>query len=69
MNKQEQQEFLARPADGNVMRLAQAILSGDTHTRHQITHAARNLSKYSYVKDLTVAELFEALNLISDKKI
>lgn len=69
MNKQQQQEFLSKPADGNVMRLAQALLMGDAKTRHQITHAFRQLNKFSYVKDLTVGEVIEALNKISDKEI
>jgi hypothetical protein len=69
MTKQEQKEFLSRPTDGNIMRLAQAILAGDPHIRWQITHAMRNLAKYSFVKDLTVGELFEAVNMISEKKI
>jgi hypothetical protein len=69
MTKQEQKKFLSRPADGNVMRLAQVILAGDKNIRHQITHAARHLVKFEYVKDLTVEQLFEALNMISEKKI
>lgn len=69
MNKQEQQKFLSRPADGNVMRLAQALLSGKANIRHQITHAIRHLNKRSFVKDLTMAEVIEALKLISDKDI
>jgi hypothetical protein len=69
MNNQQQKEFLSRIADSNVMRLAQEILAGDPHTRHQITHAMRNLSKYSYVKDMTMAEVTEAVRMISDKEI
>lgn len=51
------------------MRLAQAILAGPANNRWQITHAMRQLNKFSYVKDLTVAELLEAVRMISDKEI
>jgi hypothetical protein len=69
MEQQQKKEFLSQLADGNVMRLAQALLAGDPHVRHQITHAARQLAKFPYVKDLTVEQLYEAINMISDKKI
>jgi len=69
MTKQQKQAFLSLPADGNAMRLAQAILAGDAHTRWQITHSMRLLKKFSCVKDLTVAEVIEALNMISEKEI
>lgn len=69
MTKQEQNEFLSRPADGNIMRLAQEILAGEKNIRYQITNALRELNKFSYAKDLTMAEVVEALNMISDKKI
>lgn len=69
MTHQQKQAFLSQPADGNIMRLAQAILAGPANNRWQITHAMRQLNKFSYVKDLTVAELLEAVRMISDKEI
>lgn len=69
MNKKEREEFLSKPADGNIMRLAQSLVKGEPKVRHQITHAVRQLVKYTGVADMTMREVVEAIWMISEKEI
>ena len=69
MNKKEREEFLAKPADGNIMRLAQQLIKGEPKVRHQITHAFRKLRQLPGVKDMTLSEVMEAIEMISEKEL
>jgi hypothetical protein len=69
MNKKDREEFLSRPAEGNIMRLAQALVKGDPKVRHQITHAVRKLVKHPGVADMAMRDVIEAVWLISEKEI
>jgi hypothetical protein len=69
MNKKEREEFLSRPADGNIIRLAQQLVKGEPKIRHQITHAFRKLKQFPGVKDMTMNEVIAAIEMISEKEI
>jgi cell division GTPase FtsZ len=69
MNKSQREEFLSRPADGNVMRVAQQLIKGPAQQRHHIIHALRMLYKVDGVKDLSLKEVIDAINMISERGI
>lgn len=65
----EQKIIDPQPSTCKVYRLAQEVMRGPKPARWQIVHGIRLLNKYSYVKDMTVKEVIEALTMISDKDI
>jgi hypothetical protein len=65
MTKQERAEFLSKPPEGNVTRVAQQIAKLNSDRRYQIAVGLKRLNEVlGCSKELTLKELLEAIEII-----